>query len=89
MRQLEQKIVWKHGTPFIVRRVPPARSSRIWYSSWGKNAEMTTVLLESGSRYVIFAPCGKYLARVTAGQLKRWLNHFGLNFLLASCKTPV
>lgn len=76
MRNLDQRILWAHGTPFIVRRV----------GSGGRWHTPTIYCVGALKRtappgYVIFAPCGKYLARVKRDQLKRWLNYFGLENL--------
>lgn len=80
MRNLDQRILWAHGSPFIVRRVPTGKfHRRVSFDRYGYS--YSTYVTTAPEGYVIFAPCGRYLARVKKNQLRRWLNHFGLENL--------
>lgn len=76
MKQLEQRVMWSHGTPFIVRRVPASGGISARHVSHYSKVYYTFGPATAPPGYVIFAPCGKYLARVRPDQLKRWLNYF-------------
>lgn len=75
MRPFDQREIWAHGFKFIVRHVPYAKPQvrRNWRD---RRSQCMNI-----GRYVLFLG-SKFLARLRANQISRWVQHYALAALV-------
>lgn len=91
VREYQAKVIWKHGSRFVVRRVPRVvqAEGRVEYTYDYRHGTQ----IRAGYRYVagrvydrlpgyaLHGPNGEY-ARLEWKQLRKWIDYFALQALL-------
>lgn len=76
MRAYDQKEIWLHGSRLTIRRAPVSLTQprRV---NWRRPERRHRII----GQYVLFLN-GRYVARVTKKQLRKWAQHFALKEML-------
>lgn len=76
MRRLGQRVVWSHGSRFVVRSVGATHGIRTFVAS------QPALKMTAPAGMVLFGPDGRFIARLNPRDVGRWIRYFALKRLL-------